>query len=186
MSEVVKVAFVGTSCVGKSTLLDACEGAVGTKAVLVNEAAREYFTVHPNSTDRFAFAAQSEVQALALQKEKAAHQQALQLGKAAIICDRSVLDAPVYVSSQGDSDGALTLLGRVQFWLPSYSRIYLLNPADVPFAPDEVRDEDEATRQLFHETFLDFFAANSIPYELLSGNVSERFHRVSEFIAESQ
>lgn len=186
MSEVVKVAFVGTSCIGKSSLLGVCEKRMGGRVISVSEAAREYFVTHPEVTDRFSFEAQGDVQALAFQKEKSAHQQALKLGKAAIICDRSVLDAPVYVSSQGHDVGAFTLLQRARPWLPTYDRIYLLNPDDVPFTQDQVRDEDEATRKLFHDTFLDFFTANDIPYDLLSGNTDERFNQVSNFIIESQ
>jgi nicotinamide riboside kinase len=186
MGEIVKVAFVGTSCIGKSSLLSICDERIGEKILPVSEAAREYFVAHPDVTDRFSFAAQSEVQVLAFQKEKAAHKQASYLGKTAIVCDRSVLDAPVIVNSQGDTDGALILMERATSWLPTYDKIYLLDPADVPFAADNVRDEDEATRQLFHDTFLGFFAAHNIAYTLLSGDKEERFGQISSFILESQ
>jgi nicotinamide riboside kinase len=185
MAEVTKVAFVGTSCVGKTSLLEACHSKLGDEALYVNEAAREWFTLHPDVTDRFGVSAQGEVQALALQKEKKAHELvASHLGQySAILCDRSVLDAPVYVRSQGDNIGAQELLGRVQGWLATYGRIFLLDPADVPYAADDIRTEDEATRQLFHEAFLDFFDTNELAYELLSGSPDERFSQVQAFIS---
>lgn len=185
MVEVTKVAFVGTSCIGKTTLLEACRTDLGDSALFVDEAAREWFTLHPDATDRFGVSAQGDVQALALQKERKAHARAAShLGRfSAILCDRSVLDAPVYVHSQGDELGAQELLGRVRTWLPTYSRIFLLDPSDVPYVQDDIRAEDEATRQLFHDAFLGFFQDNELPYELLSGNPDERFNQVHDFVS---
>jgi hypothetical protein len=184
MVEVVKVAFVGTSCIGKSSLLDACREELGDDALFVSEAAREWFSLHPNTTDRFGVAAQGKVQALALQKEKDAHELAAsQPGRLPIIlCDRSVLDAPVYVYSQGDETGAQELLNRVRSWLPTYSKILLLDPVDVAYSPDDIRAEDEATRQLFHGAFLDFFDANDVDYQLLSGTLTDRLGQVQSLL----
>jgi nicotinamide riboside kinase len=184
MSEVVKVAFVGTSCIGKTSLLEACRASLGDEALYVDEAAREWFMLHPEVADRFGVLAQGEVQALALQKEKKAHElSAGQAGRySAILCDRSVLDAPVYVHSQGNTVGAQELLGRVRSWLPTYDRIFLLDPVDVPYSPDDIRTEDKATRQLFHDAFRDFFRANELPYWLLSGSTTERLCQVKAFI----
>lgn len=182
MSEVTKMAFVGTSCVGKSTLLEACREQLGPQTVIVEEAARELFTAHPEITERFAVEAQEQVQDLALQKEVTAHKRAEGLGRAVILCDRSVLDAPVYVYSQGDELGAEKLLDKVRLWLPSYNKIWLLDPTDVPYTTDAIRDEDESTRQLFHDAFLDFFTRHKIPFDLLSGSVGARISQVSGFV----
>jgi predicted ATPase len=92
----------------------------------------------------------------------------------ALICDRSVLDAPTYVYSQGDRKGAQTLLNKVRPWIATYSTLFLLDPLDIAYATDDVRSESESTRQLFHEAFIDFFQKNGIHYELLSGSVGER------------
>lgn len=184
MSEVIKVAFVGTSCVGKSTLLGACHEQLVSQTVVVEEAAREFFTANPEVAERFAVEAQERVQNLALQKEITAHKRAGELGRAVILCDRSVLDAPVYVHSQGDKLGAEKLLDKVQPWLPSYNQIYLLDPADVPYAIDTIRVEDESTRQLFHDAFLDFFTQHEIPFRLLSGSVEIRVNQVSNFVVQ--
>jgi hypothetical protein len=182
MGEVIKIGFVGTSCVGKSTLLGACYEQLGSQIIFAEEAAREFFTAHPEVTERFAVGAQGQVQDLALQKEITAHKRADELGQAVILCDRSVLDAPVYVYSQGDERGAKKLLDKVSPWLRSYNQLYLLDPTDVPYAADAIRDEDESTRQLFHDAFLDYFTRYKIPFRLLSGSVEERVNQVADFV----
>jgi hypothetical protein len=184
MSELGKFAYVGTSCVGKSTLLTRSASLNGGNVLLVEEAAREYFTANRHVTDRFSAKAQGEVQALALAKEQEAHAQARLMGHAtALVCDRSVLDAPVYVHSQGDNAGAQKLLEKVRLWLPTYSTIFLLDPADILYETDPIRDESEVTRQLFHDAFLEFFGGNDIPYELLSGTIDERLQVVGSHMA---
>jgi nicotinamide riboside kinase len=184
MSEVGKFAYVGTSCIGKTTLLERSLSLNNGNVLLVGEVAREYFASHPHVTDRFSAETQGEVQALALAKEKKTHTQARLMSRAvALLCDRSVLDAPAYVYSQKDMNGAQVLLDRVSSWVPTYSTIFLLDPADIPYVADDIRDESEATRQLFHEAFLDFFNKNGIPYELLSGSIDERLNIVSRHIA---
>ena len=184
MGEIGKFAYIGTSCIGKSTLLEHSTLLNGGDVILVDEAAREYFAANRDVANRFSVETQGKVQALALVKEQAAQARASQTGRdVAIICDRSVLDAPAYVYSQGDVDGANQLLERVRLWLPTYSAIFLLDPADVLYEPDPIRDESEATRQLFHTAFLEFFDANGIPYELLSGSPDERLAVVSNRIA---
>lgn len=177
----VKVAFVGTSCVGKTTLLEEYGRrlADNPKAAIVPEAARLFFTANPNVTERFAKEAQGQVQSLALQQEQDAHN----AGAAVILCDRSVIDAVVYVRAHGDKEGAAELLDRVGFWLPTYNKFLLLNPADVPYETDDVRQESEEVRQEFHDAYLDFFNESGIPYELLSGTIDERITRVNEIIA---
>lgn len=181
--KITKVAFVGTSCVGKTSLLDMCKNRMEKQALTVSEVAREYFTAHPKVQDRFSVATQGDVQKLILDKEQFAHQWAPCLGRTAIICDRSVLDAPVYVASQGDHEGAEELFKRARHWTPTYDKIYLLDPADVSFANDDVRNEDEAARQLFHDSFVEFFARHGVGYELLSGTIEERFDTVEHYLA---
>ncbi len=178
----VKVAFVGTSCVGKTTLLEEFGRRLTDNpgAMIVPEAARIFFTANPNITARFGKEAQGQVQSLALQQEQDAHN----IGARVILCDRSVIDAVVYVRAHGDKEGAAELLDRVSFWLPTYNKFLLLDPADVPYKTDEVRQEDEQVRQGFHNAYLEFFEESKIPYELLSGNLEERIARVDQIIAE--
>lgn len=186
MSSAIKIAFVGTSCIGKTTLIKACSAKLGDQAIVVEEAAREYFTVHPEVTERFGLEAQDAVQALALQKETAAAEGA-RVGiedRPLILCDRSVFDAAVYLYSQRNIAGAEELFNRLRTWLSThgYSKVFLLDPRNIPYETDEIRTESEATRQLFHDAFIEFFNLHNVAYELLSGTVDERLQRVEDFI----
>lgn len=172
----IKVAFVGTSCVGKTTLVESYRQGGIPRLAVVKEAARDYFTRNPQVKNRFSLAAQGNVQALALSNERQAHE----LGATRIVCDRSVLDAVAYVRSQGDFEGSRELLDRVKLWLPTYHYLYLLNPADIPYRPDNVRSEDEETRWGFHLAFIGMFEETGIPYELLSGSLDKRLRRVDK------
>jgi len=172
-----KIAFVGTSCIGKTTLLNEYKRK-NPQVMIVGEASSEFFIKNPDIKDRFSFETQGKIQEFALKNERDAHK----TGAKIILCDRSVLDAVIYVKSMGDSKGAKELLKRVEFWLPTYDKFLLLNPADIPYRRDSVRQEDEGTRQRFHEAFINFFNETGISYELLSGTVARRIIRVEEII----
>ncbi len=171
MSE--KISFVGAGGTGKTALINEIKlDFVGqNEVVFVEEAARQFFSMNyiPES-DRFAFTAQARIQAQALANEVEAESSWPRL----VFCDRSVLDAPVYVAAHGDRVGGLKLLDRIKYWLPTYSRIFIMDPMGVPFKNDAVRKENENTRQHIHETFLEFFTEHGIPYRLLSGTIHER------------
>lgn len=177
-----KIAFVGTSCVGKTTLLEELGRRLATnpQIAIVPEAARIFFTANPNTTERFGRKAQGQIQLIALQQEKEAYNTEAKV----ILCDRSVINAVVYLRTHGDKGGAAELLDRISFWLPTYTTFLLLNPADIPYKTDNVRQETEELRQSFHQAYLDFFEECGIPYELLSGSLEERIARVDEIIAE--
>ncbi|TSC88717.1 MAG: Uncharacterized protein G01um10145_743 [Microgenomates group bacterium Gr01-1014_5] len=178
MIERLKVAFVGTSCTGKTTLVDNYRGRNVPGLVIVEEAAREYFTKNPEIRDRFSINAQGEVQALALKNEQSAHDS----GATKIVCDRSVLDAVAYVRSQGDIRGSRRLLDRVRYWVSTYNKLLLVNPADVPYQTDSVRQEDEQVRLGFHKAFLEMFDDAGIQYELLSGTLKQRVKRTDQLL----
>jgi nicotinamide riboside kinase len=182
MSEVTKMALVGAGCTGKTSLLhDIATDLNGRDNVeFVDEAAREYFTEHPQipEDDRFRYEAQSIIQAMQWDKEVYAHN----LYPDLIICDRSVLDAPVYVAATGDKEGATKLLERVASWLPSYTLIFLLDPEGIPFQPDEVRNECGQTRAQLHQGFLSFFALHSINHVLLRGPRGQRLATIKKHV----
>lgn len=171
-----KIAFVGTSCVGKTTLIDTLRN--NPNVAIVEEAARIFFTQNPQIVERFSAHTQGQVQALALKNEQIAHKS----GASIIVCDRSVIDAVVYVRSQGDKKGAEELLDRVKFWLPTYNKFLLLDPSDIPYTKDDIRQESEEVRQGFHNAFLEFFKDTDIPYELLSGTIGKRTKRINQII----
>lgn len=176
-----KVAFVGTSCIGKTALLEHYQERYrGDDSVaFVEEAARTFFT-HNEVQDRFSEETQGSVQELALSLERQAHAS----GASTLYCDRSVIDASAYVRAQGDLDGSRRLLERVTFWLPSYCAIILLSPADIPYATDKVRTESAESREKFHQGFLETFEEASIPYHLVGGTLLERARQIDTIVQE--
>lgn len=176
--EILKVAFVGTSCVGKTTLVEEYRKRGIPGLLITDEAARDYFTRNPTVVDRFSVGVQSEIQALVLRNEQIAYKS----GASRIICDRSVLDAVAYVRSQGDIKGSRQLLERIKFWIPTYENLLLLDPADIPYQIDSIRQESEEVRQKFHQVFLELFQEEGISYELLSGTLVQRISRVNQFL----
>lgn len=181
-SKVIKIAFVGTSCTGKTDLLkhyqEQFEGDL--KVAFVKEAARDLFDENPEIKDRFSAATQRRIQALALQREREAHAS----GATVIFCDRSTLDAVAYVWAEGDHEGALALYNqpRIQKWLPTYDYLFLLDPDDVPYEKMGARQEEEEERQRFHQGFLKFFERENIPYQLLSGTIEERAAQIDKVL----
>ena len=173
-----KIALVGTCCVGKTTLLDFYTE--DQDVAISEEAARVFFTINPDVPDRFSVDVQGQIQAMAMSNEK----QASTDGVRALICDRSVLDAVVYTYARGNKEGARALFTKVEFWLPTYHKFLLLDPRDVPYQTDDVRREDEETRQQLHDAYIEFFEANRIVYELLSGTVKQRMERINQILQE--
>jgi len=173
-----KVALVGTSRVGKTSIIDALKlkHQDNPEIGFIEEAARIYFTNNPEIPEnlRFSFQHQAEIQKLQLELEKKAY-----AGKATrLLSDRSVLDAAVYVSAYGDKEGSRKLVSGVESWIPTYSSIVLLSPEGVAYVKDEIRREDAAVRQQNHEAYLDLFMREGIDYELLGGSLKERIQTV--------
>jgi nicotinamide riboside kinase len=182
MVRATKLALVGAGGIGKTTLLEACRQHFGerTGAAFVSEAARTFFT-NNLVLDRFSAETQGRIQMLAFENERNAHLSGAQL----IICDRSVVDAVVYVRAQGDAEGADFLMERMRFWLPTYDKFLLLDPKNVPFRNDAVRAEREVDRQLFHEVFAKFLDESKLPHELLSGALETRLRRLDQIVLET-
>lgn len=177
-TDILKIAFVGTSCVGKTTLIEEYRKRKLPGLAIVEEASSEFFIKYPYIVGRFSAITQGEIQSLALRNEQAA-----QSSRATrIICDRSVLDAVAYVRSQGDIKGSKRLLEKIRFWVPTYHSLLLLDPAGIPYKTNSVRQEDEEAREKFHQAFLEMFKETDIPYELLSGTTEQRVSRVDQLL----
>lgn len=181
--ETIKLAFIGTSCIGKTTLLNELRRLERGKpdVAFVSEAARQYFSENPTA-DRSSEVTQEQIQALVIEMEQVAHSS----GARIIFCDRSAIDAVAYLKSSGNEEGVVRLLSRIVDHLSTYRRLLLLDPLDIPFAQDEVRSESEEERNGFHRAFLVLFEEQGVAYELLSGTLEERIQKVYEIINDFQ
>lgn len=177
-----KIAFVGTSCIGKTSLIEYFRKkyALNPAVVFVEEAATIFFRQHPEIVGpaRQTVEFQAQIQALQIELEKAAYAQ----NPRVIFTDRSALDAAAYVWSQGNFEGADELLDHSSDWIITYSLIYLLDPEGVPFQNNEVRNESVEDRQLFHQAFLEMFRDKQIAYVLLSGTLEERIRTIENIL----
>lgn len=178
-----KFALIGTSCVGKSTLLPLIQKKLqrtyrGMHIISVPEAARHYFVAR-NARKPFSYFHQNNIQNIAKQFEQNAYKQNPDI----IICDRSVLDAVVYVKTADSSEKASRLLDKIISYLATYHHFFLLDPNDVAYIPDKIRKESFQTRSAFHKTFLAMLLMLQLPYTLISGNQVKRLNTIQSIIS---
>lgn len=178
-----KFALIGTSCVGKTTLVLELEKILQKKysnkiIATVPEAARHYFEKR-KVRNPFSYINQYNIQTLAKEFEKQAELQKPDI----IICDRSVLDAVVYIKTMGTQKETEKLLKRVRNWLATYSHFFLLDPAEVNYQTDVIRKEDMHVREAFHNSFLDLLQDLMLPYTLISGNEKQRVNKMTDIIS---
>lgn len=169
----VKIALVGTSCVGKTTILEELKS-VFPNHVFINEVAREYFLKN-KSENRFSFQDQKNIQDEVIRREK-------ELKEKFITCDRSVICPIIYTLAAGDVGGGEILFDRIKDWIGTYTHLILLDPSDVPYKNDMVRDENSDFRMMVHEEYIRFLEDKDIQYTLLSGVLKKRIERVQEII----
>lgn len=183
-NRVKKFALIGTSCIGKTSLLEDLVVIIpkefNKKTVISPEAARYYFsTVHVRKP--FSYRNQSAVQSLAKKFE----QEAEAKNPDVILCDRSVFDAVAYVHAVGQAKDAQKLHDRMRDWLRTYDHLFLLDPKDVPYKKDEIRQESAETRQMFHDSFALLLGSSNLPFTLISGTERERVNQMLSIIKKS-
>lgn len=185
-----KIGFEGTSSVGKTTIYEWCKRTLGNQGAaveglaLVDEAATLYFRQHTVPEHlRFTERIQGEIQAMAIDAELTVMAGTPLRPYAFSLHDRvAALSAPVYVRSTGDIEGSDRLFNLTKSLLGSYSRIYLLDPAGVPFQQNDVRTEDKDKRDQIHRVYLEFLEEKKIKYVLLSGTEEERKATVMDYL----
>lgn len=177
-----KYALIGTSCVGKTTLVTALTRTLakeisGIKIEMVEEAGRIYFTHNPTN-EPFTYFHQRQVQTLQKLQEQIAYFKNPHI----ILTDRSVLDAVAYLKAMGANGHAKNLLSKERDWLGSYNYFFLLDPKGVPYKTDNIRTEKKSTREAFHKTFTQILAKLKLPHKLVSGTEQKRVKTMLEII----
>lgn len=179
-----KVTLSGTFCVGKTTMFTTYERRLqgNSHVAFVAEPARKFFQKNPYSViERATTNVQRQMQELILQCEQVAHETKAEI----ILCDGSVLAPIVYLQGQKNIKGADDLLRAVEFWLPTYDTFLLLDPRGVPYEQDAIRKETVEQRERTHDAYLELFTKEHIPYELISGDLAERFTRVDQILMQT-
>lgn len=173
-----KIALIGTSCVGKTTIFEALQKKYepGGKLSFIPEAARRFFEEN-GTEDRFTLETQRKIQELIIKSEKQ-----FSSGTEVIICDRTVIDPAAYCLANGDVGGTKDLLDGIAGWLPSYTKLILLDPKDVPYQIDQIRGEAEEYRQKVHDAFLKILKTRKLKYTFLSGSLERKMGYMEELI----
>lgn len=170
-----KFALIGTSCVGKTTILNLLpkklqEVFPNKKIVVVEEAARLYFSMR-KTKNPFSHHHQKNIQFLAKKLERKTLKQFPDI----VICDRSVIDAIAYRHAVSKMDKKLQfLIKRIKPWLSSYHHFFLLDPNGVPYKTDNIRQESLNTRMHFHDSFVSVLSMLPISYTLISDLTVEK------------
>lgn len=173
----LKIAFLGGPGVGKTTLINHFRAI--DEVTVVDEAARDYFTLYPD-VDRSAY----ETQELLLAHIKERESAASAFGKKLIVCDRSIVDPLVYLYHYGQKNEAQELIATVKDYIKSYHKLYLLDPHEVKYVQDKVRNESPKERLQIHRAYLELLDVSGIEYQLLSGNVKKRLQTVMDHLKE--
>lgn len=173
-----KYAFIGTSCIGKTTLINelkkiAPQKFPEEKIAFVPEAARMYFSANTITKNRFSYEHQKNIMMLVKQLEHAVPK-----NTDIIFCDRSILDAPSYLAATKNKLVAQNLLKEFQKWIKTYTHFFILDPSNIPYKRDTIRTESKKTRTQFHNSFLRIVPQVTKHYSLLSGNVNQRIEKV--------
>lgn len=178
-----KFALIGTSCVGKTTLLYPLNKKIEkrykhAKVIIVEEAARTYFMQKKVRKTNFLTLHQQRIQQLAYFLEREAHNKNPDI----ILTDRSVLDAVAYVATAEGYKNAKKLFVKMAEWLTTYNHFFLLDPSDIPYKTDSIRQEKNDLRNAFHQSFLDILEKTNLPYTVISGHKQKRIETITRII----
>lgn len=176
-----KVAFLGTSCAGKTTIAQFYKMRTDLLFDLqvIDEIARWYFETHIVD-DHFSVETQQAIQSLVI-KTEIEHIKKLQPD--VLLCDSTVVNPILWTMASGDMQGAKRLLESVSWWLPTYDVTFVFDPDDVEFVQDaRVRVEDYKLRMKFHELLLEFLSFHDIEYFYIQGSVAHRVELIDSVL----
>jgi len=170
-----KSALIGTSCVGKTSVANEMKKIFGEERIL-EEGAREYFErFKPN--ERFTLEHQKEIQDFVISKEKRLLTQDI------LICDRSIICPIIYTRANGDKKGSEFLYQRVIDWIRTYKKLFLLDPHEVPYQKDSVRNEALSFRMKVHDEYVAFLREKDIQYTLIKGSLKNRVSQIEKIVS---
>jgi predicted ATPase len=169
---VKKYAISGTSCSGKTTLINALKNSDHTIDIAyVDEAGRKFFSENPmTEIERFLPITQERISNLIISMETDAMKNSPDL----VICDNSVVAAAVYAGVLNGRHEADRIMDLNSDWLKTYHKFFVLNPDDVEFKNDDVRSESLEFRNQAHQLFIETYKRYGLDFEIVSGNVQQR------------
>ncbi len=181
----LRVAFVGTSGTGKSTLSRYVSERIGIPHI--EEQARvvssDMGTTLRDMRYRDPYLFQRKVLEYQFQRER-------DLSETGFISDRSVFDPLVYLMRFTDPTPMLVSRYRsIIFTYYSdnpYTHIFYLRPGEFDPPDDGVRSLDRLYRYQVDGMFLMLLNSYSIPYRIITGTVDERYRKVKGIIESSR
>ena len=181
----LRVAFVGTSGTGKSTLSRFVSDRMGIPHI--EEQARvvssDMGTTLRDMRYRDPYLFQRRVLEYQFQREK-------DLSGSGFISDRSVFDPLVYLMRFTDPTPMLVsqykaIIFRYYSNHP-YTHIFYLRPGEFDPPDDGVRSTDRLYRYQVDGMFLMLLNSYSIPYRVITGTIEDRYEKVARIIEESR
>lgn len=174
-----KLSLVGASSTGKTTLLQLLEKQHkdNSDMAFVHEGARQILS-EQSPSEPFTLSVQEKILERVFQNE----QLALKKNPRLIVTDTSALEVMFYTKVAGDKEGAAKLHQKLKGYIPTYTKFLVMNPTDVPFVNDEIRQESKETRDNIHDMLLAFYEENNLPYEVISGTIEERQKRLNDIL----
>jgi nicotinamide riboside kinase len=178
MTEPLKIAFIGTHGVGKTTLCYGLAARLKVRDVvleIVHEVARR---CPLPINERTSLAAQSWILHTQISDELIAAAR-----HPVVICDRSVLDNYVYLLLAGGRTPAIDVL--IEWWLQTYSRLIYVPIVAAPLA-DGMRSTDLAFQQAVDERLLEELEVRGLQALRLEPAQRERWLDIVEDAIRSQ
>lgn len=170
---IIKVVLFGPESTGKTTLAE--QLAAHYQTLWVPEFMREY--LEEKWENKGQLISKEDLLPIA-QGQLKQEQNALEKVKDLLICDTNLLELKVY--SEYYYNGYCPGFIKKEAVKDNYD-IYLLTYVDTPWEADILRDRPHNREEMF-SIFEDELKKQGFPYEILKGNLEERFEKAVEII----